>query len=81
MAYVDPASNPGSKPQRFSVKNCKTSTSDKLQTFKTIFGISYKFLNKNYLHEINPFFEGESHAREITEPMNREESLGENFLY
>ena len=40
MAYLDPASNPGSKPQRFSVKNGKSSTSDKLQTFKTIFGIS-----------------------------------------
>jgi hypothetical protein len=37
MAYLDPASTPGSKPQRFSVKNCKSSTSDKLQTFKTIF--------------------------------------------
>ena len=30
MAYLDPASTPGSKPQRFSVKNCKSSTSDKL---------------------------------------------------
>jgi hypothetical protein len=47
MAYLDTASNPGSKPKRFSVKNCKSSTSDKLQTFKTIFGISYKFLAKN----------------------------------
>ena len=26
MAYLDPASNPGSKPQRFSVKNYKSST-------------------------------------------------------
>ena len=24
MAYLDPASNPGSKTQRFSVKNCKS---------------------------------------------------------
>jgi len=44
MAYLDPASNPGSKPQRFSVKNCKSSTPDKLQTIKTIFGISCKLL-------------------------------------
>jgi hypothetical protein len=44
MAYLDPAPNPGSKPQRFSVENCKSSTSDKLQTFKPIFGISCKFL-------------------------------------
>ena len=47
MAYLDSASNPGSKPQRFNVKNFKSSTSDKLQTFKTIFGISCKFLAKN----------------------------------
>ena len=52
MANLDPASNPGSKPQRFSVKTCKSSTSDKLQTFIIIFGISCKFLNKNYLNEI-----------------------------
>ena len=44
MAYLDPASNPGSKPQRFSVKNCKSSTPDKLQTIKTIFGISFRLL-------------------------------------
>ena len=47
MAYLDPASNPWSKPQRFSVRNCKSSTPDKLQTFKSIFGISCKFLAKN----------------------------------
>ena len=55
MAYLDPASNPGSKPQRFSVKNCKSSTPDKLQTFRTIFGISCKYMTKNYLHEITRF--------------------------
>ena len=38
MDYLDPASNPRSKPQRFSVKNCKSSNPDKLQTIKTIFG-------------------------------------------
>ena len=52
MASLDPALNPGSKPQRSGAKNCKSSTSDKLQTFRIIFGISCKFLNKNYLHEI-----------------------------
>ena len=47
MAYFDPASNPGSKPQRFSVKNWKNSTPDKLQTIKTIFGISCKTADRN----------------------------------
>ena len=46
MAYLNPTCNPGSKPQRFRVKNCKSSTSDKLQTFKTVFWHS-KFLAKN----------------------------------
>ena len=55
MAYLDPASNPGSKPQRLGATNCKSSTSDKLQTFRTIFGISCKLLTKNYLHEITLF--------------------------
>ena len=44
MAYLDPASNPGSKPERFNVKNCKSSTPDKPQTIKTIFGIFCKLL-------------------------------------
>ena len=43
MAYLDPASNPRSKPKRLGAANCKSSTSDKLQTLKTIFGISCKF--------------------------------------
>ena len=30
MAYLDPASNPGSKPQRLGATNFKSSTSDKL---------------------------------------------------
>ena len=34
MAYLDPASNPEWKPQRFRVKNDKSSTSDKLKKFK-----------------------------------------------
>jgi hypothetical protein len=46
MAYLDPASNPGSKPQRFSVKNCKSSTPDKLQTFKPIFAFLVNFWPK-----------------------------------
>ena len=73
MASLDPALNPGSKPQRMGATNCKNSTSDKLQAFRIIFGISFKFLNKNYLHEITLFFcfEGEYHAREITEPVRK----------
>ena len=52
MAYLDPASNPGSKSH---TTNCKRSTSDKLQTFRTNFGISCKYLTKKYLHEITRF--------------------------
>ena len=48
-------SNPGSKPLILGATNCKSSTSDKLQTFKTIFGISCKFMTKNYLHKITRF--------------------------
>jgi hypothetical protein len=55
MAYPDPTFNPGPKPQRFSVKNCKSSTSDKLQAIKTIFGISCKFLAKNSIKNDNLF--------------------------
>ena len=58
MAYLDPASNPGSKPQRLGATNCKSSTSDKLQKFRTIFGISCKFLRRPktiYIHEITLF--------------------------
>ena len=33
LAYLDPTSNPGSKPQKLSAKNFKTSTSDELQKF------------------------------------------------
>ena len=56
MAYLDPASNPRSKPPSLCAKNCKNSTPDKLQIFRTIFGISCKYLTKNYLHEITLFF-------------------------
>ena len=55
MVYLDPASNPGSKPQRFSFENCKSFTLDKLQTFRTTYGISFKSLTKNNLHEITLF--------------------------
>ena len=55
MAYLEPASNPRSKPQRLCATNCKSSTPDKLQTFRIIFGISCKFLTKKYLHEITLF--------------------------
>ena len=55
MAYLDPASNLRLKPQRLCATNCKGSTPDKLQTFRTIFGISCKYLTKNYLHEITLF--------------------------
>ena len=55
MAYLDPATNPGSKPQRLCAINCKSSTPDKLQTFRTIFGISCKFLTEIYLNK-NTFF-------------------------
>ena len=50
MAYLDPASNPGSKQQRFSVKKRKSSTPDKLQTIRTIFGNSCKLLSMMRKH-------------------------------
>ena len=37
MVYLDPASNPRSKPTGCAT-NCKSCTPDKLQTFRTIFG-------------------------------------------
>ena len=46
MAHLDPL---------LGAKGCKSSTSDKLEIFRTIFGISCKFLTKNYLHEIALF--------------------------
>ena len=55
MAYLDPASNPRSKPQWLCATNCKSSTPDKLQTFRTIFNISCKYMTINYLHEITLF--------------------------
>jgi len=58
MAYLDPASKFGSKPQSLGATNSKSSTSDKLQTFRTIFGISWKFLTKTYLHGITLFLKG-----------------------
>jgi hypothetical protein len=77
MAYLDPASNLGSKPQSFSVKNCNSSTSNKLQTFKIIFVISCKFLAKNSISMITCFqvqqlqLCGVLSAREITEPFRK----------
>jgi len=55
MAYLDLASNPRSKPQRLCATNCKSSIPGKLQTFRTIFDISCKYMTKNYLHEITLF--------------------------
>jgi len=86
MAYLDPASKFGSKPQRLGATNSKSSTSDKLQTFRTIFGISCKFLTQKLFTWDNTFcFEEESHAREITEPFRkirrRINDLRENVLY
>ena len=77
MAYLDPASNPGSKPQRFSVKNCKSSTPDNLQTIKTIFDISCKLLTIMRKHFLFCFqipqlqLFGEISVREITQPFRK----------
>ena len=49
MAYFDPASNPRTMPQSLGATNCKSSMSDKLQTFRAIFGMSCKYLTKNTL--------------------------------
>jgi hypothetical protein len=37
------------------LENCKSSTSDNLQTFKTIFGNFYKLLTKNSVYIRNTF--------------------------
>ena len=42
MAYLDPASNPGSKPQRLSDKSCTWKENKN-------FGISCKLLTKKYI--------------------------------
>ena len=55
MAYIDPATNPGSKPQRSSIENDKSSTPDKLQTIKTIFGIYCKLLTIMRKHFLSCF--------------------------
>ena len=86
MAYLDPASNPGSKPQRFSVKNCKNFTPDKLQTIKTIFGISCKLLTIMRKHFLFCFqmqqlqLLGEISVREITQKTENND-LRLNGLY
>ena len=46
MAYLDPASNPESKPQSFSDANAKVA----LRKTTTNFGISWKFLTKNPIY-------------------------------
>ena len=73
MVYLDTASNPGLEPQRLDIKKFKSSPSDKLQTFITIFGISCKFLTETIYIRYQFLFcsEGESHAREITEPFRK----------
>ena len=52
MAYVDPASNHGSKPQRLSDKNCKSCTM-KQNTFG---GISSKLFTKNSIYTQKTIF-------------------------
>ena len=64
MAYFNHAYNPGSKPQILYATNCKSSTSDKLETFRNIFSI---FDQKLFTF----CFEGESHAGEITEAFRK----------
>ena len=49
MAYLDPAGNHGSKPQRLGATNGKSSTSDKLQTFRAILHEITRFVLKGNL--------------------------------
>jgi hypothetical protein len=49
MAYLDPASNPGSKPQRLSDKNCTMKQN-------TFWGISSKLLAKNSIYTQKTIF-------------------------
>ena len=51
ISYLNPSSNPGSKSQRFGLRNWKKKcASVKLHTFKTIFDISWKLLTKNSIY-------------------------------
>ena len=70
MAYLDPASNPRSKPQVVWLQTAKVPLQISFKHSEPFCGISCKYMTKNYLHEITLFvcFEGESHAREITKP-------------
>ena len=49
MAYIDPASNPGTKLQSLGATNGKSSTSDKLQTFRAILHEITRFVLKGNL--------------------------------
>ena len=66
MAYVDPASNHGSKPQRLSDKNCKSCTM-KQNTFG---GISSKLFTKNSIYTQKTIFNA-TFTRKITEPLRK----------
>ena len=68
MAYLDPASNPESKSQRLSDKNCKSCTVKQ----NNFLGISCKLVNqKLYLQEIFVLFPSATFARKITEPLRK----------
>ena len=80
MAYLDPASNPGSKSQRLGATNCKIFTSDKLQTFRIIFGISCKFLTKNYLHELTRFVLKGNLMQEKSQNLSRKKKVDTSMI-
>ena len=84
MAYFDPASNPGPKPERFGVKNWKSLPLDELLRLETIFGIFCKLLIKNSIYFLF-YFHGGTFARQNTEPFEKIKTriyhLRENVLH
>ena len=67
------------------VKNCKSSTSDKLQKFKPIVVVSCNLLTKNSIYIRNTFFAVATLEIEITEPpwkiKTRINDLKENVMH
>ena len=77
---MNPAFNPGSKPQRFSVEKCKSSSSNKLQIFITIFGISEKVGPISVTHMKCIFFNNRSNLHRIARACLHSGRCYQNYL-
>ena len=81
MAYLDPLPILDQSHKGWVLQIAKIPLQISFKHSKPFLAFLINFRIKTIYMRLTLFFEGESHAREITEPMNREESLGENFLY